>query len=141
MRIVIWNCNMALHDKYEHLLAPAPDIAVIPECANINVMREKAPSFLPASSIWIGDNCHKGLGVFTFGAYRAEQSNNFKDDFPHISPVRINGPTQFNLLAVWACHAHAKSYEAGQGPLMRAINSYRAFIQEGPTVVAGDFQR
>jgi exodeoxyribonuclease III len=75
MRIVIWNCNMALHTKYEHLLALAPDIAVIPECANINVMREKAPNFLPASSIWIGDSRQKGLGVFTFGTYRAEQSN------------------------------------------------------------------
>ncbi len=28
MRIVIWNCNKALHKKYEHLLALAPDIAV-----------------------------------------------------------------------------------------------------------------
>jgi exodeoxyribonuclease III len=130
---------MALHTKYEHLLALAPDIAVIPECANINVMREKAPNFLPTSSIWIGDSRQKGLGVFTFGTYRAEQSNIYKNDFPHIWPVRIDGPTQFNLLAVWACHAHANSYEARQGPLMRAMNTYRAFIQEGPTVVAGDF--
>jgi hypothetical protein len=53
--------------------------------------------------------------------------------------VRIDGPTQFNLLAVWACHAHANSYEANQGPLMRAMNTYGAFIQDGPTVVAGDF--
>jgi hypothetical protein len=130
---------MALHDKYEHLLALAPDLAVIPECANINVLRGKAPRFLPTSSIWIGDNRHKRLGVFTFGAYRAEQSDIYKNDFPHMWPVRIDGPTQFNLLAVWACHAHENSYEAKQGPLMRAMNTYRAFIQEGPTVVAGDF--
>ena len=65
MRLVVWNCNMALHNKYEHLLGLAPDIAVIPECANIDVMREKAPGFLPTSSIWIGDKRHKGLGVLT----------------------------------------------------------------------------
>jgi hypothetical protein len=29
MRIVAWNCNMALHNKYERLLALRPDIAVI----------------------------------------------------------------------------------------------------------------
>jgi exodeoxyribonuclease-3 len=139
MRIVTWNCNMALHDKYDHLLALRPDIAIVPECANLNRLREKAPGFSPASSIWIGDNHHKGLGVFTFGPYRSEQSAIYQSKFPHIVPLRISGPTQFNLLAVWACHAHANSYEARQGPLMRAINKYRAFIQDGPTVVAGDF--
>jgi exodeoxyribonuclease-3 len=139
MRIVIWNCNMALHDKYEHLLALAPDIAVIPECANVDLIRRNAPDFVPSSSIWIGDNRHKGLGVFTFGAYRAEQSAIYQSRFPHVSPVRIDGPTQFNLLAVWACHAHANSYEARQGPLMRAMSEYREFIQDCPTIVAGVF--
>jgi exodeoxyribonuclease III len=139
MIIVVWNCNMALHAKYEHLLALAPDIAVIPECADISVLREKAPSFLPTSSNWIGDNRHKGLGIFSFGTYRIEQCDVYENDLPYISPVRIDGPTQFNLLAVWACHAHANSYDARQGPLMRAMNRYRDFIQDGPTVVAGDF--
>jgi exodeoxyribonuclease-3 len=139
VRIVIWNCNKALHNKYEHLLALSPDIAVIPECANIDILRQKAPSFLPTSSIWVGDDRQKGLGVFTFGTYQAEQSRTYKNDFPHIWPVRIHGPTSFNLLAVWACHAHSNSYEARQGPLMRAMNTYRPFIQDGPTVVAGDF--
>jgi exodeoxyribonuclease-3 len=83
MRIVIWNCNMALHGKYEHLLALAPDIAVIPECASIDLIREKAPDFVSSSAIWIGDNRHKGLGVFTFGAYRVEQSAIYQSKFPH----------------------------------------------------------
>lgn len=130
---------MALHSKYEHLLDLKPDIAVVPECANKDVMGEKARHFLPSSSMWFGDNRHKGLGVFTFGAYRAERSDIYQNGFPHIGPLRIDGPTQFNLLAVWACHAHANSYEARQGPLMRAMNAYRAFIENGPTVVAGDF--
>jgi hypothetical protein len=60
MRIVIWNCNMALHDKYEHLLALAPDIAVIPQCANINVMQEKAPKFSPIARQL--ENMHKPSG-------------------------------------------------------------------------------
>ena len=130
---------MALQDKYEHLLALAPDIAIVPECANADLIRKKAPSFLPVSTIWIGDNLHKGLGVFTFGSYTAERSEIFRGHFPYILPVRIYGPTQFNLLAVWACHAHQHSYEGRQGPLMRALTAYRSFIQAGPTVVAGDF--
>jgi exodeoxyribonuclease III len=130
---------MALQDKYEHLMALTPDIAIVAECANVDLMRKKAPRFFPTSSIWIGDNQHKGLGVFTFGSFTAKQSEIYKDHFPHVLPIRIDGPTQFNLLAVWACHAHANSYEGRQGPLMRAMTAYRSFIQDGPTVVAGDF--
>jgi exodeoxyribonuclease-3 len=139
MRIIIWNCNMALHDKYKHLLALKPDVAIIPECANVDLIRKKAPDFVHSSSIWVGDNCHKGLGVFAFGAYKAELSAIYDGRFPHVSPIRIDGPTKFNLLAVWACHAHANSYEARQGPLMRALRAYGEFLDDGPTVVAGDF--
>jgi exodeoxyribonuclease-3 len=130
---------MALHDKYKHLLALKPDVAIIPECANVDLIRQKAPDFVHSSSIWVGDNRHKGLGVFAFGTYKAELSAVYESKFPHLSPIRIDGPTKFNLLAVWACHAHANSYEARQGPLMRALSAYGEFLNDGPTVVAGDF--
>jgi exodeoxyribonuclease-3 len=56
-----------------------------------------------------------------------------------LSLRRIEGPARFNLLAVWACHHKPNSYQAGCGPLMRALSAYQAFIKESPTVVAGDF--
>jgi len=87
----------------------------------------------------MGHNRHKGLGVFTFGDFRGEQSPIYQENFPFIAPIRIEGPTQFNLLAVWACHSTPNSYKAGLGPLRRALNAYRDFINELPTVVAGDF--
>jgi hypothetical protein len=31
MRIVVWNCNMALHKKLDALARIAPDIVVLPE--------------------------------------------------------------------------------------------------------------
>src|SRR5258708_9973345 len=138
MRIVIWNCNMAFHRKYEHLLALAPDIAIIPECADTSLPRAQIAAFRPSSSTWIGDNPKKGLGVFAFGAYSATRSLIYQNNFPYILPLRIDGPTQFNLLAVWACHARANSYEARQGPLMRAMRAYQVFLTDGSAVVAGD---
>jgi hypothetical protein len=42
MRIAIWNCNMAFHQKYQHLLSLNRDIAVIPECANVETLVAKA---------------------------------------------------------------------------------------------------
>jgi exodeoxyribonuclease-3 len=70
MKIVVWNCNMALDRKYEFMSALQPDIAVIPECANSELLVKRAPKFNPSSSVWIGDNRHKGLGVFTFGSFK-----------------------------------------------------------------------
>ena len=139
MRIVAWNCNMALHRKYERLLSLQPDIAVISECANVGLIAQKITSFQPSSSIWIGNNRHKGLGVFTFGSFKATLSPIYQEHFPYIAPVQIKGPTQFNLMAVWACHAKKNSYEAKLGPLRRAITAYQTFIENAPTVVAGDF--
>jgi exodeoxyribonuclease-3 len=139
MRIVTWNCHMAFHRKYEKLLALQPDVAVIPECGSIDVLRRRAPNFQPTSAIWIGDNDLKGLGVFTFGSYRAERSNLYRDNCPYIVPVQIVGPLSFNLLAVWACHHKEKSYEARLGPLRRSLVLYRDFICERSTVIAGDF--
>jgi hypothetical protein len=61
---------MAFHWKYEHLLPLNPDIAIIPECGNIEALEQKAPEYCPSSAIWIGDNPQKGLGAFTFGPFR-----------------------------------------------------------------------
>lgn len=139
MRIVAWNCNMAFHNKFEHLLALKPDIAVISECADRGIVSRKAPTFNPSSWAWIGDDPNKGLGVFTFGAFRGRISPNYRKDFPFIAPIRIDGPTPLNLLAVWACHAKKNSYETQLGPLGRAIGAYRPFLEETPVIVAGDF--
>jgi exodeoxyribonuclease-3 len=130
---------MAFHKKYKQLLTLGPDIAIVPECAAPQLIAEAAPEFRPSSSIWIGSNRHKGLGVFTFGAFQAKQSPIYQEDFPFVAPIYILGPTSFNLLAVWACHHRPNSYRDRLGPLRRALSAYRAFIAECPTVVAGDF--
>jgi len=129
---------MAFHRKFERLLQLRPDIAVVPECADPNVLARKAPGFAPTTQTWIGDNPNKGLGVFTFGSYCGSLAPIYRPDFPYLAPVNISGPVQLNLIAVWACHNRPNSFVAGLGPLKRAIVAYRNFIQEGPAVVAGD---
>ena len=122
MRIVVWNCNMGFHKKYEYLLALRPDIAIIPECANIKPLTKNAPKFKSTSAIWVGDSPRKGLAVFTFGQFSAILSPFYQDDFcPFIAPIEINGPSCFNLLAVWACHHRSNSYQERLGPLSRQL--------------------
>jgi endonuclease/exonuclease/phosphatase family metal-dependent hydrolase len=130
---------MALDRKYVHLLALQPDIAIIPESANPQILSLKAPDFRPCTHIWVGENPNKGLSIFTFGSYAARLLPSHDPDIPYIAPLAITGPQSFNLLAVWACHAKANSYENKLGPLRRALTTYSDYIASAPTVIAGDF--
>lgn len=140
MRIVTWNCSMALHRKTAPLLALEPDIAVVCECAEPDRLRARGGTdWLPSAPVWIGQNPHKGLAVLAFNGYTAELSEPYFPTLRYIAPVRISGPTQLNLLAVWAQNASGGVHRKHQlGPLRRALGRYRTFLLERPAVVAGD---
>lgn len=138
MRIVTWNCNMAFRRKFAALLALKPDLAIIPECERKDLVTADA-AFGACSAVWIGDNPHKGLGVFAFGDFAAELDTAWRPEIPYVAPLRVSGPVALHLLAVWACHHKPHSYENRLGPLRRALAAYGDFVSAGPTVVAGDF--
>ena len=100
MRLVAWNCCMALHRKIDVLMALEPDVAVIFEYAEPDRVWKKEPDFAPDASVWSGRNIHKGLGVFTFNGYDAALAKAFDPSIRQIVPVHITGPAAFNLLAV-----------------------------------------
>lgn len=140
MRLFIWNCAMAFHRKVEAVLDLKPDIAVICECAEPDLLRDKSETdWVPEKPVWIGSNRHKGLGVFAFNRFEAQLSEPYFQSLRHIAPVRICGPLRFNLLAAWAQNASDGVIRKHQsGPLRRSLNRYRTFLQEAPSVVAGD---
>jgi exodeoxyribonuclease III len=138
MRIATWNCNMAFRHKFAALVALQPDLAIIPECEAAQFFAAES-AFKPRSAIWIGDNPRKGLGVFTFGAFRAVRDPIHRPDIPYVLPLRISGPVKLRLLAVWACHHKPNSYDNRVGPLRRALRDYDRFCAGAPLVVAGDF--
>ena len=43
MRIVAWNCAKAFHNKIDRLLALQPDVAVVSECADPEVLARQMP--------------------------------------------------------------------------------------------------
>ena len=141
MRIVAWNCNMALHRKFDALLGLRPDVAIISECAD----PDRLSGFLDLASlgaapVWIGRNPHKGLCVLGFNGYRPRLDPCRRHSLKHIAPVRIEGPSEFNLLAVWAQNfSDGVRRKRQPGPLRRALHCYRDFLMERPSVVAGDF--
>jgi exodeoxyribonuclease III len=141
VRLVTWNCCMALHRKCRALMGLRPDIAVICECAE--PARLAALGAIMGQSgdpIWTGDNRNKGLGIFTFNGYAARLADPFFPTLRHVVPVHISGPVECNLLAVWAQNASdGMSRKHQLGPLRRALSKYARFLTERPSIVAGDF--
>ena len=141
MRLVTWNCSMALHRKFDALNRLRPDVAVICECAEPpRLLAFGGLDGLSGAPVWIGDNPNKGLAVFTCNGYTARLADPFFPMLRHVAPVRITGPAECHLLAVWAQNASAGVSRKHQlGPLRRALNKYQTFLCERPSIVAGDF--
>lgn len=141
MRLVAWNCNMALHRKRAALLALAPDIAVISECAAPErLAAQGALDGFATEPVWIGRNPAKGLAVFARNGYSVRLAEDYWPALRWIAPVRVDGPVMCSLLAVWAQNFSAGVIRKHQvGPLRRGLARYRAFLAERPSLVAGDF--
>jgi hypothetical protein len=128
---------MALHRKREPMMGLQPDVAVIPECASPADIRAAGLYASARAHHWVGNLSKKGLGVFTFGAYTIEPVEQTASAPEFIVPLRVRGPLEFQLLAVWAQSDNGvPGYVAN---VRRAIEKYDDFIREAPTVIAGDF--
>lgn len=140
MRIVAWNCNMALHRKIDALMALKPDVAIVSECANPERLLARGMSEIVTNrQVWIGENRDKGLAVFAFNGFSARLLDPYYPTLRYIAPVRISGASSFNLLAVWAQNASAGLTRKNQlGPVRRAMTKYRHLFAGDPTIIAGD---
>jgi len=140
VRLVAWNCNMALHRKLDALRALDPDVAVISECADPEQLQARGVDLDGVSGpVWIGTNRHKGLAVFGFNGYSVQPAEQIGWALRHVVPVHVSGPVDFNLLGVWALNISGGFSRKHQvGPLRRAISRYASFLTELPGIVAGD---
>lgn len=140
MRIVAWNCNMALPRKFEALMSLRPDVAIVSECANPEILSAKGvPDLCQKTCQWMGNNPNKGLGVFAFNGFCLQRHDPFHSSLRYILPLHVDGPERFNLLAAWAQNASGGITRKHQlGPLRRAITKYKTFLTADRAFVAGD---
>ena len=140
LRIVSWNCGMRAHDKVPSLLSLRPDLVILAECAEPDVLRRKAPEFTFADCEWSGTNRHKGLGVFSFGGLSLRRHESWDRRFHIFVPLEVRGTASINLLAVWAFNRRVPPVVT-PNPLTtsEAVTHYRQFLTYRPSVVAGDF--
>jgi len=130
MRIATWNCYRGgCLERAEELRRFTPDLTVLQECA-----RPVASKRSEGRVVWFGDNPTHGVGVVVRGAFRVA-AGPVDASFDHSAfPAVVTGPTQFNLLAVWALPR--PSYVRS---MSNALDVYSAFLKSGPSVVVGDF--
>ncbi|MDA1311104.1 MAG: hypothetical protein O2985_16060, partial [Proteobacteria bacterium] len=91
MRLVAWNCAMALHRKLDALLELRPDVAVLSEVAEPERLIAKTPALAEASLVWIGGKPNKGLLIAGFGGVTVEMSRQRYDSRLHwVAPVTVH---------------------------------------------------
>ncbi len=134
MRIVVWNVARGAGKKLNALRALGPDVAIVPECGQTLPLEDGE------SMAWCGTDRNIGLAVLGFGDTRVTQDRTEPPPHQWVMPVSVDGPTPFQLLAVWANNRreHIKA-TSPTGPFRDALGSFCDRVREGTWVVAGDF--
>jgi exodeoxyribonuclease III len=137
MRVVSWNCRMALHEKWEAALELAPDILIVPEAACPTVLRSRGVP-LPEDVEWVGGYKHQGLLVAAFDDYRLRVADIDLPGLRWVLPLVATGPeAEFTLLAV---------FDVGKGDpdaakpdaVATALARHERLFAGGDVVLAGD---
>jgi exonuclease III len=135
LRIVTWNCGMALARKAPSLLVLKPDIAVVQECSKKSVDIISSHGF---SGLWFGANLNKGVAVFCSKEFTVEAVG--KPFGKWVVPVRVHGAVvDFNLLAIWACPVGTKRAANYIGEVHRCLVKQSDWFSNASVVAAGDF--
>jgi exodeoxyribonuclease-3 len=129
MKIVSWNCKMAYRKKAELILKCHPDLVVVPECEYLG---DETPK-----ELWFGDNRNKGLGIFSYSDFELELHEKYNKSFKYIIPIRVKGPLEFNLFAIWAMNDSEDKRKRYIGQVYSSITHYEDLLNE-PTVIIGD---
>jgi exonuclease III len=138
MKIVTWNCNGALRNKFEHLSDPNADLYVIQECENPELSKYQHYISWAGNYLWKGDNKNKGLGIFAKKKTTIEVINwsaTYKNhDVKHFLPCLVNN--DFQLLSIWT--SQNKSPNFGYiGLLWKYLEINKSKFKK--IILAGDF--
>ncbi|MET0964824.1 MAG: hypothetical protein ABWZ02_00420 [Nakamurella sp.] len=142
LRMVVWNAGMAVHRKLQILVDELhPDVLVLSECANEEMLTKQIPSRLWNHMKWVGSYKHKGLAVLTFGEYEIANLTPIEPILEWVMALEIQGTVSFQLIAVWAMNQRASNiadFPRSNPQPAAALDAYWTDAS-GPTIIAGDF--
>ena len=138
MKIVSWNCNGALRNKYNQLDEFDADIYIIQECENPVLSKNMGYQEWSTNHLWVGDSKNKGLGVFakpSVSLNKLDWSNQFRDhSVKYFLPCLINN--SFQLLAVWTHRNNSPNF-GYMGQFWKYLQTN--FNNFEDIIIAGDF--
>jgi len=138
MRLIAWNCNERFNRNYLHLRDLDFDVAVVTECGPFERELNEARAVSSVLKLAVDQPGHtKHIGVLAQDPWRVEALPLVVSQ-PWVLPVKITGPVDFTVLAVWALGANwvegRPSYAAQTA---RVVAEVLPSIV-GPVVLAGD---
>jgi len=129
---------MAFRKKYQAVLTPDLDLAVIQECENEEKLKVALANTHYTDLIWYGKNPHKGLGVIAFNGGRLELMEDFDPQYEYVLPLRYQqGSKSIRVFAIWAMpHAtfRARDYV---GQVWGALQHYSNLLDQ-ECIIIGD---
>jgi endonuclease/exonuclease/phosphatase family metal-dependent hydrolase len=135
MKIVTWNCNGGFRNKFQEIATLEADIYVIQECENPEHSKGGYGKWAE-NYLWVGENKHKGLGVFASSSVKIEQLDWEGNGLQLFLPVRVN--SQFNLVGVWTKYANSPT-SCYIGLLWKYLGLHKEKMVASHTVLCGDF--
>ncbi|MBX3071848.1 MAG: endonuclease/exonuclease/phosphatase family protein [Thermomicrobiales bacterium] len=120
---------MALRRKLDPLLALQPDVLVVPECSESDILAAGG-----SSAFWVGQSRNKGLGVVVYGKHKTSLDPSCNLLWPWFLNIRVGN---VRLMAVWA------SVKSNQWRYVRVahqmLDCSEAFLAAPRAVAIGDF--
>jgi exodeoxyribonuclease-3 len=138
LTLLAWNCCQSYRTKAYRLGEALPDLAVISECEHPDKLVWALGTPVPTSVVWVGNNVHKGLAVFSYTGWALEVHPAYDASVRYVVPVvaRKDGH-EILLFACWTQTAPKKQGYVAH--TLKAEELYRD-LQKGRSVVwAGDF--
>jgi exodeoxyribonuclease-3 len=133
MKLVTWNCNMKLREKFKKLLTLGADIMIIQECEQHFI---ETINCLEGWSAWFGNNpnINKGLAVIVRAPWTIREARDLKPKWA--GNLVVAGPGVIDLFPVWACKDPAGEY-------IEQVHLLLDIIEQTPlspsTIAVGDF--
>lgn len=134
MRVVSWNCNGALRKKRHLLDELQADVIIAQECENPAQTQYPDYKQWAGNYLWIGENKHKGIGVFVKSGMRLEPIDLDAGQLQLFLPCRVDGIT---VLAVWTKDAGSPTFKY-IGQFYKWLQLHKVQLAKNRVIVIGD---
>lgn len=128
---------MAFRKKSEIITSFKHDFLIVQECESLAKIHFEYPL---KSSLWVGDNPHKGLAIFAFNDYELKISPFYNKEYRYVVPIDVffENQKQFTLFAVWAMQDSINREQRYIGQVVYALKEYQNLLDD-KTIIIGDF--